>query len=138
MATKKTTKKASKSKAPKFKEFDYTGKTFEYSGRIYAGRDGSGKIERRWPLSLTLNGVFTIKGVWLTQTKKNVFLSFPTWYSENDEEWKNYVYLDEALNKERDALVNVLCGIVGIDGNDDDGEESEEEFAEDDGEDLPF
>ena len=142
MATKKTTKKSTKSKKPNFKEYSYSGKTFEYSGRIYAGRDGSGKIVRRWPMSLCLNGVFTLKGVWLTQTKKNVFLSFPTWYDENADEWKSYVFLDEELNKERDAFVNYLCGLVGIDAADDDddeGEENDDEFetASDD-DNLPF
>ena len=76
MAAKKTTKKTNKSKKPQFKEFKYSGKIFEYSGRIYSGREGSGKIQRRWPLSLCLNNVFTLKGVWLTQTKNNVFFRF--------------------------------------------------------------
>lgn len=140
MAAKKTTKKtSSKSKKPQFKEFKYSGKIFEYSGRIYSGRDGSGKIQRRWPLSLCLNNVFTLKGVWLTQTKNNVFLSFPTWYDENAEEWKNYVYLSEDLNEERDAFVSYLCGLVGIDApeeEEDDGDDSE--FAEAGDDDLPF
>lgn len=139
MAAKKTTKKTNKSKKPQFKEFTYSGKIFEYSGRIYSGRDGSGKIQRRWPLSLCLNNVFTLKGVWLTQTKNNVFLSFPTWYDENNEEWKSYVFLSEDLNEERDAFVNYLCGLVGIDApeeEDDDGDGSE--FAEAGDDDLPF
>lgn len=141
MAAKKTTKKtSSKSKKPQFKEFKYSGKIFEYSGRIYSGRDGSGKIQRRWPLSLCLNGVFTLKGVWLTQTKKNVFLSFPTWYDENAEEWKSYVYLGEDLNEERDAFVNYLCELVGIDAPEEDDEEDGDgsEFAEAGDDDLPF
>lgn len=140
--TTKTTKKAAKSKKPNFKEYSFSGKTFEYSGRIYAGRDGSGKIVRRWPMSLCLNGVFTLKGVWLTQTKKNVFLSFPNWYDENAEEWKSYVFLDEEFNEERDSFVNYLCGIVGIDGTEEDDDESEEDDGEfestSDDDDLPF
>lgn len=141
MAAKKTTKKTTnKSKKPQFKEFTYSGKIFEYSGRIYSGRDGSGKIVRRWPLSLCLNNVFTLKGVWLTQTKKNVFLSFPTWYDENNEEWKSYVFLSEDLNEERDAFVNYLCGLVGIDAPEDEDEEDGDgsEFAEAGDDDLPF
>lgn len=142
MTAKKTTKKSTnKSKKPQFKEFKYSGKIFEYSGRIYSGRDGSGNIVRRWPLGLCLNGVFTLKGVWLTQTKKNVFLSFPTWYDENNEDWKSYVFLDEGLNEERDKFVSYLCGIVGIDAPEE--EEAEEdgdgsEFAEAGDDDLPF
>lgn len=141
MAAKKTTKKTNKSKKPQFKEFKYSGKIFEYSGRIYSGREGSGKIQRRWPLSLCLNNVFTLKGVWLTQTKNNVFLSFPTWYDENNEEWKSYVFLAEDLNEERDAFVNYLCGLVGIDAPEDEDEEDggdDSEFAEAGDDDLPF
>ena len=141
MAAKKTTKKtSSKSKKPQFKEFKYSGKIFEYSGRIYSGREGSGKIQRRWPLSLCLNNVFTLKGVWLTQTKNNVFLSFPTWYDENNEEWKSYVFLSEDLNKERDAFVAHLCELVGIDAPEEEDEEDGDgsEFAEAGDDDLPF
>lgn len=128
---KKTT---TKSKKPQFKEYAYSGKTFEYSGRIYSGRDGSGKIVRRWPLSMTFNGVFTLKGVWLTQTKNNVFLSYPTWFDETAKEWKDYVFVDAELKKEMDGLINELCKLVGIDGNDDD----EIEEAEPADEDAPF
>lgn len=140
MAAKKTTKKTTnKSKKPQLKEFKYSGKIFEYSGRIYSGREGSGKIQRRWPLSLCLNNVFTLKGVWLTQTKNNVFLSFPTWYDENNEEWKSYVFLSEDLNEERDAFVNYLCGLVGIDAPEEEDEDSDDsEFAEAGDDDLPF
>lgn len=120
---KKTTKKATKKaeKKAEFKEFQYTGKVFEYTGRIYPSREGKGKVVRTWGMQLVLNGVFTLKGVKLVETESTVFLNYPQ-YADKDGNYKSYVFIDKDLNGEIDGLINVLMGIVGIDGDGDDEE----------------
>ena len=128
---KKTAKKSGSKKEVNFKEFKVTGKTFEYTGRIYQGNKGSGNTKRYWGMSLTLNGVITIKGVKLVETKKdNVFLSWPSY--ENKGEWYDYIFVDKELNEELDKVVLALMKLVGIDDGDDD------EIAEDGDTNLPF
>lgn len=117
MAVKKTTEKAEEKKV-NYKEFKYTGKVFEYTGRIFPGRDGSGKIRRRWGLTLTLNGVLDIKGCTLTETDSNVFISWPQYHNETKKEWVSYIYVNKDLNDELDGLVNELMKVVGISGED--------------------
>lgn len=107
-------KKKAEEKKAAFKEFKYTGKTFEYTGRIYAGKDGSGKIKRSWGLSLCLNGLFDLKGCKLVETESNVFITYPQFYTESKKEWTSYVYIHKELNDEIDGLVNELMRIVGI------------------------
>lgn len=127
---KKTKKKEAPKKGANYKEFKVTGKTFEYTGRIYQGNKGSGNTKRYWGLSLTLNGVITIKGVKLVETKKdNIFLSWPSY--ENKGEWYDYIFVDKELNEELDKVVLALMKLVGIEDGDDD-------IAEDGDTDLPF
>lgn len=115
---KKTTKKETK-KEVAFKEFKVSGKTFEYTGRIYPGNNGSGNTKRYWGLSLTLNGVITIKGVKLVETKNdNIFLSWPSY--ENKGTWYDYIFVDKELNDELDKVVLALMKLVGIEDGDDD------------------
>lgn len=129
-AEKKETKKVS------FKEFKFTGKTFEYTGRIFPSKEGSGKVKRKWGLTICLNGVFSLKGCQLVETDSNVFITYPQYFvkgkTDNDGTWNSYIYVDKELNEELDAFVSYLMTVVGIDG---------EEVAKDDGlkdEDLPF
>lgn len=135
MAVKKAAKKE-EAKKSSFKEFKFTGKTFEYTGRVFPSKEGSGKVKRKWGLTLCLNGVFSLKGCQLVETDSNVFITYPQYFvkgkTDNDGTWNSYVYVDKELNDELDAFVNYLMAVVGIDGND---------TVKDDGikdEDLPF
>lgn len=137
MATKKKTaskKGASKKSEVNYKEFKFTGKTFEYSGRIYAPTAGKGKIIKSYGMNLCLNGVITIKGVRLVETESNIFLTYPQ-YVNQKEEYVPYIYVDKELNSEMDDLVTYLMKLLGIDSEE---EEEEEEFQEGTGNKLPF
>lgn len=134
MAVKKNEAKKEAPKKVNYKEFKYSGKTFEWSGRIFPGKEGRGKIRRKWGLTLSLNGVLDIKGCYLVETDSNVFLTYPqysTGDNTKDQKWNSYIYVSKDLNEEIDALVNVLMGVVGIDG-----EAVAEAPAKD--EDMPF
>lgn len=136
MPVKKKAEKKEAAKKLSFKEFKFTGKTFEYTGRIFPSKEGSGKVKRKWGLTICLNGVFSLKGCQLVETDSNVFITYPQYFvkgkTDSDGTWNSYVYVDKELNDELDAFVSYLMTVVGIDG---------EEVAKDDGlkdEDLPF
>ena len=120
MPVKKKAEKKEESKKVSFKEFKFTGKTFEYTGRVYPSKEGSGKVNRKWGLTLCLNGVFTLKGCQLVETDSNVFITYPQYFvkgkTDNDGTWNSYVYVDKELNEELDAFVSYLMKVVGIDG----------------------
>lgn len=130
MAVTKGKGKAAPKKTSKneFKEFSFSGKNFEYSGRIYPSREGSGKVLRSWGMYLCLNGVFTLSGVRLTETKSNIFLSYPSYQSGDD--YKSYVFIDDDGKEDIDRLVEYLCKLVGVNIDD--------EVATDGSTDLPF
>ena len=103
MAAKKNTQKGNSNS---FKEFEFKGKTFTYSGRLYpeAQRE-AGKLTIT-PMSLTLNGVLTIKGCSFMETKDNMWVSGPSY--KTGDEYKDYLYIDKALNEDMDALAEVI------------------------------
>lgn len=87
-----------------FKEFAYDGKEFKYTGRIWPGLKDSGDKADRTPMSLTLNGVITIKGCKLIQTDKSCFISFPQ-FRKKDGSYDSYVFTP----KEYDELDKVAA-----------------------------
>ena len=102
MAAKKTTK----SKENNFKEFEFKGRGFTYSGRLYPeSKREAGKLTIT-PMSLTLNNVFTIKGCSFMETKDNMWVSGPSYKS--GDEYKDYLFIDRALNEDMDALAEVI------------------------------
>ena len=68
-------KKEEKKEVKNFAEFSYEGTTFSYTGRVYRPEEGKGKILKSAYVSLTLNGVFTLKGCYLKETEESYFLS---------------------------------------------------------------
>lgn len=89
-----------------FKEFEMKGKQFDYSGRVYPdNKREAGKLTI-YPMSLTLDGVFTIKGCSLMMTKDNLWVAFPQYKSGDD--YKDYVYTDKDLNEDLDNLASVI------------------------------
>ena len=81
-----------------FKEFSYDGKEFKYTGRIWPGLKDSGKNADRTPITLTLNGVISIKGCKLIQTDKSSFISFPQ-YKKKDDSYDSYIYIPKEFDE---------------------------------------
>ena len=108
MASKKTNKK--EEAKTNYSEFKYSGKVFEYSGRLYPKTEGTGKVVARYGLSLTLNDVITIKGVHLVETEDSYFLTYPQ-YKKGDD-YKSYFFIDKALNEEIDALTDAIVKAI--------------------------
>lgn len=108
MARKGNGKKADKT--ANYKEFEYDGKEFKYSGRIYPDSKKSTDKCDITPLNLTLNGVITIKGCKLMQTDDNTWISFPQW-QDKDKNWQSYFYIPkdfEEMDKVAEAAEKVL------------------------------
>lgn len=102
MAAKKNAQKANNG----FKEYEMKGKTFFYSGRLYPdNKREAGKLTIT-PMTLCLNGVITIKGCSFMETKDNMWVSGPSYKSGDD--YKDYLYIDKALNDDMDALANAI------------------------------
>ena len=100
----KETKKTEKS----FKEFSFKGKEIDFTGRIYPDLKKSTDALDITPMSLTINGVITIKGCKLMQSDKASWISFPQ-YKDKDGEYKSYVYVDRTYSDEElDKLVEVI------------------------------
>lgn len=104
----KETKKETKS----FKEFSFKGKEIDYTGRVYPDLKKSTEACDITPMSLTINGVITIKGCKLMQTDKNSWIGFPQ-YKDKDGNYLSYVYVDRAFADEELAkLVDVIEKII--------------------------
>ena len=86
-----------------YKDFEYSGKEFKYSGRIWIGKKDSKAKADRTPMSLTLNGVITIKGCKLIQTDSSCFISFPQ-YKKKDGSYDSYIYTPKEFNDELDQV----------------------------------
>lgn len=100
----KTTKKAEEKK---YLEVKMEGKEFNYSARIYPEYQKETEKCTITPVSITLNGVITIKGVKCFQTDKNSWLQFPQY--ESKKEWKDYFFIDKEFNeKELKALLEMI------------------------------
>ena len=85
--------------AADFKEFEFDGKEFKYSGRIYTdSTKNAGKIDIT-NMTLTLNGVISIKGCKLMQSDNNTWIQFPQ-YQDKNKEYQNYFYIDKDFSKE--------------------------------------
>ncbi len=93
-----------------FKEFELKGESFDYSGRIYPDRKREAGKLTITPMSLCLNGVFTVKGCSFYETKDNMWVGGPQF--KQGDEYKDYLYLDKELNKDLDALAECICEAI--------------------------
>ena len=85
-------------------EFEFEGKEFSYSGRLYPDNAKETKKCTIIPLSLCLNKVFTIKGMKLWRSDKNSWLTGPSYQSGDD--YKDYLYIDKDFSDhELDNLI---------------------------------
>lgn len=93
-----------------FIEFEYDGKEFKYSGRMYPENQKETQKCTITPMTLCLNGVITIKGCKLFQSDKNAWIQGPQYESGKGKnaEYKDYLYIDKDLNKELDGLLEEL------------------------------
>lgn len=87
-----------------YKEFSYKGKEIDYTGRVYPELKKSTDVLDMTPMSLTINGVITIKGCKLMQTDKNSWIGFPQ-YKDKDGNYQSYVYVDRTFSDEELAKV---------------------------------
>lgn len=89
-------------------EFTFKGKEIDYSGRIYPELKKSTDALDITPMSLTINGVITIKGCKLMQSDKSSWINFPQ-YKDKNGGYMSYVYVDRAFSdSELAALVEEL------------------------------
>lgn len=106
-------KKEVKTEEKKFQEFKFDGDIFSYSGRIYNPSEGKGKVLRRYYISLTLNDVMTINGIYLVETEDKFFLDWPSYESKKEEKYRSYFFLKkEYLEGEIDQLIDVLQAML--------------------------
>ena len=104
-------KKTEEKKTEQFKEFSMEGETFSYTGRIYPKKEGKGKVVSKSLVNITLNGVLTIKGINLVETKDKYFLTWPQYKSK--EEYKSYIYSDRDFSEgELDKLVDIIASHI--------------------------
>ena len=89
-------------KKDNFVEFEYDGKEFKYSGRLYPDSQTETKKCTITPMSLTLNGVITIKGCKLMQTDNKTWINFPQ-YQDKEKKWQSYFFIP----KEFEEIVKV-------------------------------
>ena len=104
-------KKKAKEKK-EFVEFNVKSETFDFSGRIYPGKEKKG-LRRSW-MSLCLNDSITIQNCYLVETKSSTFIGFPQ-YKNKDDEYKSHIFIDEDMREEIDNLAEVLAGKISED-----------------------
>ena len=95
-----------------FKEFEFTGKEFKYSGRIYPSMKTEGERVDSTPFSLCLNGVLTIKNCKLIQSDKSTWIQFPQ-YKTKAGDYQSYIYVDKEFSQaEIDNLAQQLEALI--------------------------
>ena len=95
-----------------FKEFQYDGKEFRYTGRIWPESKKVGDKVDITNMTLTLNGVLTIKGCKLMQSDKNTWIAFPS-YQAKDKTYSSYVYTDKEFSEaELDKVAEAIEGVL--------------------------
>lgn len=103
-------RKAKETKETKknYVEFTFKGKEIDYSGRLYPELKKSTDALDITPMSLTINGVITIKGCKLMQSDKKSWISFPQYKDKNDI-YMSYVYVDRAYSDSELAALVEVC-----------------------------
>ena len=99
-------KKKTNSGNANYKEFEFKGDSFDYSGRIYVDKKREAGKLTIYPISLCINGVITIKGCSFYETANNMWVGGPQ-YKQGDD-YKDYLYIDKELNPEMDALAEII------------------------------
>lgn len=104
-------KKKSNQATTNYKEFEFEGKSFTYSGRIYVDKKREAGKLTIYPITLCLNGVFTIKGCSFYETSNNMWVGGPQY--KQGEEYKDYLYIDKDINEDMDALAEEIEKCIG-------------------------
>ena len=108
----RTSKTNETKKATNFKEFEFDGKEFKFTGRIYPDLKKSGDKVDTTPFSLCLNGVITIRNCKLVQSDKSSWISWPQYQTKNGA-YSSYIYIDRAFNEAEIAeLVKCLERLI--------------------------
>ena len=99
--------KETKETIKNYVEFTFKGKEIDYSGRLYPELKKSTDALDITPMSLTINGVITIKGCKLMQSDKS-WISFPQ-YKDKNGDYMSYVYVDRAYSDSELAALVKAC-----------------------------
>ena len=99
-------KKAKKSESKNYIEFKVKSKSFDFSGRVYK-TEVENKNCTKHPMSLCINDMFTISGLWLCETEDSLWISTPQYKDKNDE-WKNYIFIHKDFQDEFGSLAEIL------------------------------
>lgn len=94
------------------KEFSYDGKEFKWTGVLWSDLKQSSAHADRTPMSLTINGVITIKGCKLIQTDKDCFISWPQ-YQKKDGSYDSFIYAPKEFNEELEAVAKAAEKTLG-------------------------
>lgn len=101
-------RKGNKKEKKDYKEFEFPGKEFKYSGRVYPdSTKTAGKVDIT-NMSLCLNGVITIKYCKLMQSDNSTWISFPQYKDKNDD-YQDYFFIEKEFSKEE---LSVLAEII--------------------------
>lgn len=100
--------KETKEEKKNYVEFSFKGEEINYSGRVYPDLKKSTDALDITPMSLTINGVITIKGCKLMQSDSASWISFPQ-YKDKDGKYQSYVYVDRAFNDNELAALAAEC-----------------------------
>ena len=101
---------AKKNSKNDFKEFEFKGKNFDYSGRIYPDKKREAGKMTITPISICLNGLITIKGCSFYETKNNMWVGGPQFKS--GDEYKDFVYIDKENNEDMDKVAEAISKAI--------------------------
>lgn len=98
--------RAKKQEEATFKEFKFDGEELQFTGRIYPDKKTETSKCDITPMTLTINGVITIKGCRLFQSDKNSWIAWPGYKS--GDEYKSYIWVEKEYNNEMAKLVEAI------------------------------
>lgn len=92
----------------KYKDVEFTGKEFKYTVRIWNTLTKKGDKIDVTPMTVTLNGVLSVKGCKLIQSDNATWISFPQ-YKDKDGQYVSYIYTDKEFSQaEIDELAKAI------------------------------
>lgn len=102
-------KRGTKTESKKYNEGQVIGNAFQYDIRLYPeSKRESGKLTTYF-MYLTINTVLTIN-CYFCVTDNNMWIKMPQYKVKDD--YKNYIFLDEKLNKDLDKICEVCESLI--------------------------
>ena len=105
-ATKETTTKTENT----FKECACSGVHYDYTCRVYVDNAKTfGKVTSV-PVSLTIDGLITIKGCHYKYTEKANWIEFPEY--KTGDQYKSYFFFDEDMKTDLDTIAAAIAPLA--------------------------